>query len=62
VSKKKSKVVLFPSNNIFLKEENNRALREISHVSNITLSIKLSLFLFLSIALSELIVQLVMGP
>ena len=26
VSKKKSKVVLFPSNNIFLKEENNRAL------------------------------------
>jgi hypothetical protein len=47
LNSKKNKVVLLPSNNIFLKEENNRALDEISHISNITRSIRCMVVLFM---------------
>lgn len=61
VNKKKSKVVLFPSNNIFLKDETNKALEEISHIKNINLSIRVSLFLFIILILIQLVSQLIIG-
>lgn len=49
LNKKRNKVVLFPSNNIFLKDENNQALDEISHISNIKLSIRFIVAIFIAI-------------
>jgi hypothetical protein len=47
LNKKKNKVVLVPSNNIFLKDENNQALTEIAHISNINLTIRLVVTIFI---------------
>jgi hypothetical protein len=60
MSKKKNKVVLFPSKNIFLKDENNRALKEIAHINNINIFIRLSLFIFLSLVIAELLIEMSM--
>jgi hypothetical protein len=52
MSKKKNKVILFPSKNIFLKDEHNRALENIAHIDNINLFIRVSLLIFLSLLLA----------
>ena len=46
LNKKKNRVTLFPSDNIFIKEDNNQVLDKISHITNIILSIRLALFIF----------------
>lgn len=58
MSKKKNKVILFPSKNIFLKDENNRALLNIAHIDNINIFIRISLVVFLSLVVAELMVEL----
>jgi hypothetical protein len=58
MSKKKNKVILFPSKNIFLKDENNRALLNIAHIDNINIFIRISLLIFLSLVLAELMLEL----
>lgn len=58
LNKKRNRVVLSPSNNIFLKEENNQALTEISHINNIGLSVRIVVFMFISILLAIMIVEL----
>ena len=57
LSKKKDMVVVVPSNNIFLKEENNKALHEISHITNITLLVRVMLLLFLAFVGAEMAVE-----
>jgi hypothetical protein len=58
MSKKKNKVILFPSKNIFLKDENNRALGEIGHINNINIFIRISLIIFLTLVLAEMFIEL----
>jgi hypothetical protein len=61
LTKKKNKVVLFPSNNIFLKDENNQALTEISHISNISISIRIIVAVFIVMLLAILVAELVLA-
>lgn len=53
--KKRNKIVLLPSNNIFIKDENNKAKTEISHIKTINISIRVMVGLFLIIIFSVLI-------
>ena len=55
MSKKKNKVILFPSKNIFLKDEHNRALAEIGHINNINIFVRISLFVFFGLVLGQLV-------
>ena len=57
LSKKKDVVVLVPTNNIFIKEENNKAFSEISHISNIIILVRVMLILFLVFVMVELVVE-----
>ena len=54
LNKKKNRVTLFPSDNIFIKEDNNQVLDKISHITNIILSIRLALFIFGAILIAIL--------
>lgn len=56
LNKKRNKVVLVPSNNIFLKDENNQALSEIKHISSISISIRVIVVVFVLILLVVLII------
>lgn len=58
MSKKKNKVILFPSKNIFLKDEHNRALAEIGHINNINIFIRVSLLIFLSLVLAQILIEI----
>lgn len=58
LNKKRNRVVLFPSDNIFIKEDNNQALSKISHISNISISIRLILLIFVAILLAMLFIEL----
>lgn len=58
LNKKKNKVVLVPSNNIFLKDENNQALTEIKHITSISISIRLIIVLFVAILVVALVIEL----
>lgn len=61
LNKKRNKVVLFPSNNIFLKDENNQALAEISHIYNIKLSIRFIVVIFIIILLTILVAEIIVA-
>lgn len=58
LNKKRNKVVLVPSNNIFLKDENNQALTEIKHISSISISIRLIIVVFIIILIIALAIEL----
>ena len=56
LNKKKNKVLLFPSKNIFLKDENNQLLTEIRHITSISLSVRVMVALFMVILIAILAV------
>lgn len=58
MSKKKNKVILFPSKNIFLKDEHNRALSKIGHINNINIFVRISLFIFISLLLVQMFLEM----
>lgn len=61
LNKARNRVVLFPSDNIFIKEESNQAADRISHITNISMSIRLILIIFAAILLGILFIEMQMG-
>lgn len=57
VNKKRNRIVLFPSDNIFIKEENNQALTKVNNISIINNTIRVTVIFLVFLLLGMLIVE-----